>query len=320
MKRILLVRLSSLGDVLHTFPAATDIRRAFPDARLDWAVEEAYAPLVRLHPGVTRAVPFALRRWRTEWFRPRAWRELAAFRAVLREHPYDLVLDAQGLVKSALVAKLARGPIHGFGRGMAREPFAARFYDTTHEFAATGHKIERYRELAARALGYSHASAIDYGIVAPPAPVHAPRDRYCVLLHSTAHDRKLWAEAAWTELGRTLESRGLVCVLPWGSESERARAERLAAGLTRAVVPPRLSMADAAGLVGHAAAVIGVDTGLTHLAAALSVPVVGIYCDSEPRELRPLGAGPTAYRGGIGKPPTVAEVLDGLREVAPAVA
>lgn len=320
MKRILLVRLSSLGDVLHTFPTATDIRRAFPDAVLDWAVEEAYAPLVRMHPGVTRALAFALRRWRAEWFRPRAWRELASFRAALREHPYDLVLDAQGLVKSAVVAKLARGPVHGFGPGLVRERFVARFYDVAHVFPASGHKIERYRELAARALGYSHPPAIDYGIAAPPAPAHAPRERFCVLLHSTAQDKKLWDEASWTTLGRTLESRGLVCVLPWGSDRERARAERLASTLTRAVVPPRLSMEDAAGLIGHAAAVIGVDTGLTHLAAALSVPVVGIYCDSEPRELRPLGAGPTAYRGGIGKPPTVADVLGALAEVAPAVA
>jgi heptosyltransferase-1 len=320
MKRILLVRLSSLGDVLHTFPAATDIRRAFPDAVLDWAVEEAYAPLVRMHPGVTRAIPFALRRWRAEWFGPRAWRELAAFRAALREHPYDAILDTQGLLKSALVAKLARGPVYGFGPGTARERFATRFYDATYEFAPSDHKIERYRAVAARALGYAPSRAIEYGIVAPPAPAGAPREPYCVLLHATARAAKLWSETAWIELARRLESRGLVCVLPWGADDERARSERLASAVKRAVVPPRMSIGEAAGLIGHAAAVIGVDTGLMHLAAALGVPVVGIFCDSEPLDAQPLGAGRTAYRGGVGKPPAVADVLDALREVAPAVA
>jgi heptosyltransferase-1 len=319
MKRILLVRLSSLGDVLHSFPAATDIRRALPEAVLDWAVEEAYVPLVRMHPGVTRAIPFALRRWRTQWFRPQAWRELTAFRAALREHPYDAILDTQGLLKSALVAKLARGSVYGFGLGTARERFATRFYDTTYEFAPAVHKIERYRAVAARALGYARQPGVEYGIVAPPAPACAPRERYCVMLHSTARAAKLWPEEAWIGVARTLESRGIVCVLPWGADDERARSGRLAGALARGVVPPRMSIETAAGLVGHATAVIGVDTGLMHLAAALGVPVVGIFCDSEPLDAQPLGAGRAAYRGGVGTPPTVAEVLDALREVAPAL-
>jgi heptosyltransferase-1 len=320
MKRILLVRLSSLGDVLHSFPAATDIRRALPEAILDWAVEEAYVPLVGMHPGVTRAIPFALRRWRTQWFQPQAWRELAAFRAALREHPYDAILDTQGLLKSALVAKLASGPVYGFGLGTAREQFATRCYDTTYEFDPAVHKIERYRAVAARALGYVRRPDVEYGIVAPPAPAYAPRESYCVMLHSTARAAKLWTEAAWIDVARTLESRGILCVFPWGAEDERARSNRLAGALVRGVVPPRMSIEEAAGLVGHAAAVIGVDTGLMHLAAALGVPVVGVFCDSEPLDAQPLGAGRTAYRGGVGTPPTVAEVLDALREVAPALA
>ena len=320
MKRILLVRLSSLGDVLHTFPAVTDIRRAFPDATVDWAVEEVYFPLVRMHPGVTHAIPFALRRWRREWYRARAWREFGEFRAALRARPYDAILDTQGLLKSALVAKLARGPVHGFGPRTARESFVTRFYATTYEFAPADHKIERYRAIAARALGYTPQPGVEYGIDAPPAPTHAPRERYCVLLHSTARAGKLWGEDQWIELARALESRGLVCVLPWGADDERARSERIASALTRAVIPPRMSIEDAAGLIGRAAAVLGVDTGLMHLAAALGVPVVGIFCDSEPLDAKPLGAGRTTYRGGIGKPPSAAEVLAALREVAPGLA
>jgi heptosyltransferase-1 len=320
MTRILLVRLSSLGDVLHTFPAATDLRRAMPNAALDWVVEEAYAPLVRMHPGVSRTIPFALRRWRRNLLGREAWREFAAFRATLREHDYDAIIDAQGLVKSAVVAHLARGPVHGYGSVTARERLAAWFYDATHEIPREEHSVHRYRTLVAQALDYRLQGPIDYGIVAPPAPVFAPSEPYCVLLHSTARAEKLWAEDAWVEVGRALEARGLVCVLPWGNADERLRAERLAASLTQPVVPPQMSMEEAAGLIGDAVAVVGLDTGLMHLAVALGVPVVGIYCNSEPSRTGPLGAGRIAIRGGIGSPPAPADILQALGDVAPALA
>ena len=159
--------MSSLGDIIHTFPAVTDLRRALPGAALDWVVEENYLPLARMHPGVTRVLPIALRRWRRQVLSARSWREAAAFRARLREHSYDAILDTQGLLKSAAVACLARGPAYGFGRGTAHEPLAARFYDVGYEFTASDHKVERYRAVAARALGYA-PGALDYGIAPPP--------------------------------------------------------------------------------------------------------------------------------------------------------
>jgi len=317
MTRALLTRMSSLGDIIHTFPAATDIRRALPGAALDWVVEEAYVPLVRMHPGVTRIIPIALRRWRRQLFKASAWREMRELRRHLRSRAYDAIIDTQGLLKSVAVAKLARGPVHGFGRGTAREPLASRFYDFGYEFAAADHKIERYRAVAARALGYTPPPEVDYGIVAPPRPACAPASRYCVLLHSTARAGKLWQGEAWIELARALESRGLACVLPWGDASERSRAEHLAASLRRSSVPPRLTLEEAAGLIAHAEVVVGLDTGLMHLAAALRVPVVGVFCDSEPLDARPLGTGPTAFRGGVRTPPSVREVLDAVAEVAP---
>src|SRR5262245_31479372 len=262
MTRILLVRLSSLGDVLHTFPAVTDLVRALPHAELDWVVEEAYVPLVRMHPGVAHAIPFALRRWRRGLLRPGVWRELGAFRHALRDRAYDAVVDAQGLVKSAWVADVARGRVHGYSRAAAREPLAARFYRYKYDIGPELHSVERYRRLLARVLGYMPPAAIDYGIVAPPRPAFAPGAPYCVLLHSTARAEKLWPEASWTDLARTIESRGLVCILPWGDETERERAERLARSFGRAVVAPRFSLVEAAGLIGHAAAVVGLDTGL----------------------------------------------------------
>jgi heptosyltransferase-1 len=317
MMDVLFVRMSSLGDVLHTFPAATDLKRARPDARLHWAVEEAYVDLVRLHPGVERIVPVALRRWRRALLEASSWREAKALREALRAPRFDAIVDTQGLVKSLLVAKMANGPIHGFGPRTAREPIAARFYDFQYEFRPSDLKVERYREVTARALGYERGGAADYGIAAPAAPQCAPAGPYCVLLHSTAREAKLWSEPRWTEVARALEARGLACVLPWGSDRERQRSERLAATLSRAVVPPRLSISDAAGLIGHARVVLGVDTGLMHLAAALKVPVVGIFCDSEPLDARPVGQGPTAYRGGVRAAPAADDVLRAVHEVAP---
>jgi heptosyltransferase-1 len=320
MTRILLVRLSSLGDVLHTFPAVTDLARALPAAELDWVVEEAYVPLVRMHPAVAHAIPFALRRWRRGLLRGGVWREIGAFRHALRDRAYDAVIDAQGLLKSAWVADLARGRVHGYSRAAAREPLAARFYRFTYDIGPELHSVDRYRKLLAQALGYTTPEAIDYGIATPPRPGAAPAGRYCVLLHSTARTAKLWPEASWTELGRAIEARGLACVLPWGDEAERERADRLARSLGRAVVPPRLAVAEVAGLIGHAAAVVGLDTGLMHLAVALRTPVVAVFCNSDPTRTGPLGPGPIAVRGGPGAPPSAAEVLGALDEIAPAVA
>lgn len=307
--------MSSLGDVIHTFPAVTDLRRALPDAALDWVVEEAYLPLARMHPGVTRALPIALRRWRGSLADAQTWREAAAFGRSLREHVYDAILDTQGLIKSALVAALARGgPVHGFGRGTARERLATSFYDVTHEFGAADHKVERYRAVAARALGYA-PGGLDYGISPPPRWAAAPSSPYCVLLHSTARVAKLWREQDWIEVGRHLAASGLECVLPWGEGEERARAERLAAAIPRSLVPARMALGEACALIGHARVVIGVDTGLMHLAAALRVPVIGIYCDSEPLDAHPLGTGRAAFRGGVGKPPSAQEVVAALAEL-----
>ena len=215
------------------------------------------------------------------------------------------------------VARQARGPIHGFGRHTAREPIVARFYDCVHEFAANDHKILRYRTVAARALGYAFDAAIDYGLCAPPPPAFAPSGSYVVLFHSTARAAKLWSDSGWTTLGRYLSARGRICVLPWGNDEERARAERIAGTVPGALVPSRMSIAEAEALIGHADAVVGVDTGLMHLAAALKVPVVGVFCDSEPIDAHPSGEGPTTYRGGVGRPPTAAAVIEALGEVVP---
>jgi heptosyltransferase-1 len=329
MTSILLVRMSSLGDIVHTFPAVTDMRRACPQAEIHWVVEEAYRSLATMHPAVDRVIPVAIRRWRTRLLAPATWREVSAARAVLEATDYDLVLDTQGLWKSLAVARIARratrrrghaSVLHGFGPGTIRERVSTRRYDVTHEFDAADHKITRYRTVAAEALGAAVGREIDFGLNAPARAGFAPQAAYAVLLHATARAAKLWTEVAWETLAKALVAKGLICVLPWGDAHEAARARRIAAAVPSAVVAPRMSIQEAAALLAHARVVVGIDTGLLHLAAAFSVPAVGIFCDSEPLDARPIGAGPTAYRGAIGRPPTPADVLDAVGEVVPALA
>ena len=297
--------MSSLGDIVHTFPAVTSLKRRRPDAILHWLVKDQYVDLARMHPGVDRVLP------------------RAGGRTLLREAAYDAVVDAQGLIKSALIARQARGPLHGFAWDTAREPIASWLYRYRYSYAPSVHKIVRYRDLLARAIGVDADTVIDYGLGRPAAPAWidpAARSGYVVLLHSTARAAKLWAEERWIALAQTLEARGLTCVLPFGNPDEQARARRVSQTLKRAVVAPPMSIVEAGALVAHARAVIGLDTGLTHLAAAFSTPVVGIFCDSEPVDAHPAGQGPTAYCGGIGTPPSLAQVLDALGGVAPLLA
>jgi len=311
MKRILLVKTSSLGDVIHNFPVATDIRRHLPEARVDWVVEEPYAALVALHPAVRRVIPVAMRRWRRGLLGHRTWKEIAEFRRLSQAEAYDAVVDTQGLMKSAVLARAARGRRHGFDAASAREPLAARLYDVTHHVARGQHAVRRNRMLAAAALGYRVADGVDYGIVAP-ATAHA--EPYCVLLHGSSRADKLWQEDAWVELGRRIESRALRCMLPWGSDEERRRSERIAAGLRHAVVPGPMSLDRLAAALLGARAIAGVDTGLTHLAAALARPVVALYCASDPRLTGVVGAGPVRNLGGPSHAPSATEAWEALAE------
>ena len=283
MRRILFVKTSSLGDVVHNCPAVSDVARAAPGAAIDWVVEEAFAEVAAMHALVRRAIPVAVRRWRGAWWQPRAWTEMGAFRRALREERYDLVIDTQGLLKSALLARMASGERHGMDAASAREPLAARLYDVRHAVPREQHAVERNRQLAAAALGSPLPAACDYGLRAEGPPPLALPAAYVVLLTMTSRADKLWPEAQWIELGRRLAARGLRCVLPWGSEGEKARAARVASGIGDALVPPRMRIGELARLMRGARGVAGVDTGLTHLAAALGVPAAGIYLSSEAR-------------------------------------
>ena len=318
MPNILLIKTSSLGDVVHNLPVVSDIRLRYPRARIDWVVEEAYRDIVCMHPGVHRAIPVALRRWRGNVLRPAHWREFGRFRHALSEMRYDFVIDTQGLLKSALLARAASGTRHGYAGASAREPLAARFYDVVHSVPRDLHAVVRNRRLAALALGYEVPMAFDYGITAPADVAPLDSGPYCVLLHATSRADKLWREAAWVQLGGELARQGYALILPWGDAAERARSERIARALPAAIVPPALGIGAMAGLLAAAQAVVGVDTGLTHLAAALGRPVVALFCGTQPG-LTGVYAGQGARvrnLGGTDAVPEVAAVLAALRELA----
>ena len=311
MIRILLVKTSSLGDVVQNLPVASDIRRHFPEARIDWVVEEPYAALVAMHPAVGKVIPVALRRWRQRLLGRATWREIGEFRRLSRAEHYDTIIDTQGLVKSALIARAAKGRRHGFDADTAREPLAARFYDVTHHVSWGQQAVPRNRLLAAAALGYRVDERVDYGITARAKTEEAGTQR-CVLLHGSSRGDKLWSEAAWIELGNSLSRRGLRCVLPWGNGEERQRSERIAGAVSGASVPSLEPIDRVVELLAGAAAVVGVDTGLTHLAAALGRPVVAIYCGSDPQLNGVYGAPRARNVGALGDPPEPEEIIRAL--------
>ena len=311
MQRILLVKTTSLGDVIHCLPAVTDIAVLYPQASIDWVVEETYMDIVRLHAGVSRVLPVAVRRWRKSLFSRQTWEEIAAFRRSLAPAGYDRVIDVQGLAKSALIARMAVGERHGLDRASAREWIAALTYHQRHAVSWDLDAVARNRTLVGNALGYAVRGAPDYGIAAAPLAFDwLPAAPYCVCLSGTTDAAKLWPEDRWVELGQHIRDSGLACVLPAGTGAEQKRAQRIALTIgSSAVVAPELGLGQLAGLLAGAALAIGVDTGLTHLAAALGRPTVGIFCGTSPAATGVIASG-ACNVGDVAKTPTPQAVWD----------
>ncbi|WP_111655877.1 lipopolysaccharide heptosyltransferase I [Isoalcanivorax indicus] len=280
MTRILLIRMSSLGDIFHTFPALTDLRRARPDIRLDWVVEEAFAEAAAWHPAVDRVIPVNLRAWLRQPG-PASLRALRQWREALRTEHYDRVVDSQGLLKSALVARQARrDQLHGFDRHSARESLAGLLTGRGHRISPSLHAIQRNRLLLAAALEYPLSGQAEFGLreaLLPPQHGDAP----LVFLPGTTWPSKLWPEEHWITLTRLASGAGHSVELLWGNQAEADRALRIAAACgnrsTVSVAAARRSLTDVAGTLAAARAVVGPDTGLTHLAAALDTPVIGLF-------------------------------------------
>nr|WP_262924483.1 MULTISPECIES: lipopolysaccharide heptosyltransferase I [Pseudomonas] len=278
----MIIKTSSLGDVIHTLPALTDAAHAIPGIRFDWVVEEGFAEIPSWHPAVDQVIPVAIRRWRKNIWQTLKSGEWRAFKQRLRAQRYDLVIDAQGLVKSAWLTRYVKAPVAGLDRYSAREGWASRFYDRRLSVAVGQHAVERVRQLFALALAYDLPEGLGrYGLdldrlQLPPA---AP---YVVFLHGTTWATKHWPEAYWRELAERLGRRKLQVCLPWGNQAEKDRAERIAQGLDNCQVLPRLNLAGVARVLAAAKACVAVDTGLGHLAAALDVPTISLFGPTNP--------------------------------------
>jgi heptosyltransferase-1 len=312
MADVLFIKTSSLGDVVHHMPALTEAKARRPDVRFDWVVEEAFAPLARLHPGVDRVIPVGMRRWRNAVGETYTWREVGLFLHELRGRKYEQIIDTQGLFfKSALLARCARGRRHGYDPNSIKEAFACVFYRHRHAVEWQWHAVARNRALTGKALGYEPDGLPDFGLDRG-ALADTSTSPYGVLLHSTARADKEWPEANWRMLAGALGTN-IDLVVPFGNGLEYERAGRIAAATSRAHVPERAPLDGVARLIAGASFVVGVDTGLLHLAAALGVPLVAIFAASEPALTGPLGRGPITVLGHKGATVPVADVVDAVQ-------
>jgi heptosyltransferase I len=319
MKRILLVKTSSLGDVIHNLPVVTDILQQHPDAHIDWVVEEAFADIPKLHPAVKQVFTVAVRRWRKQLFSKKTWCEIAAFKKLVSQQPYDLIIDTQGLIKSAVMTVFAQGNKCGMDKHSAREPLASYFYHKKYPVARNQHAVTRNRALAAQACGYDlQDNAPTYGIAAKKIAVDVALPQAFVIgLHGTSKDSKLWPTAYWIDLAKQLATQNLSLVLPWASLAEQQRAETIASNAANIIVLPKLSIAQLACIIQLARVAIGVDTGLSHLSVALNIPTVAIYTDTNPALTGVMASNNSKVinLGGVKQMPSVASVLDAMQSI-----
>lgn len=282
--RVLIVKVSSLGDVIHTLPAVTDAYRAKRSLRFDWVVEEAFTEIPRWHPAVDKVIPVAFRRWRKNLLK--TWRsgEFAAFKRDLQERHYDLVIDAQGLIKSGIISRIARGLTVGLSNTTIREPLATMFYNVKYTVPWQQHAVERIRDLFSRTFNYTFDyKTCDYGLnlkqLRNPTDSTPP---YIVLLHGTTWESKQWPMQYWKHLIHLATNNGYRVKLLWGNDEELARAREMAGTSPHVDVLDRMGLTDIAKVMVNSAGVVTVDTGLGHLAAALSLPTVALYGASNP--------------------------------------
>ncbi len=292
--RVLLIKTSSLGDVIHTLPAITDAVEAIPGITFDWVVEEGFAEIPSWHPAVDKVIPVAIRRWRKNLVSTLRSGEWGQFRDQLKHNQYDLVIDAQGLIKSAALSQGLNVPVYGLDKDSAREPLAAKFYSNPVAVAKGQHAVERIRQLFAKALNYPLPAskghfALESSLFEDVRGLR-PQRPYMVFVHGTTWDDKHWPEQYWMELAKKATHAGYIVCLPWGNEVERDRALRIAEVDPGVLVLPKLTLREVASVIAGAKKVVAVDTGLGHLTAALEVPAVSLYAPTSPVLVGAYGA------------------------------
>lgn len=282
--RILIVKTSSLGDVVHMLPAVTDAATKISNLKVDWVVEESFQAVPSWHPNVETIFPVAIRRWRKKLFSKKTLHEICHTRKQIRKTHYDAVIDSQGLFKSSVITHWARGKRTGYKADSAREPLATWAYDQRFSISKNLHAIERNRQILAKSLNYSHNDLpLDYGIDELPDQNldFVSSTNYIVALHGTSRPDKEWSEENWIELGEKLNKQSINLVFPWGNQREHDRANRIA-GKINATVLPKLDLNNLTYVLKDAQAVVGMDTGLMHIAAALGKKGVGIFPVTKP--------------------------------------
>ncbi|MEN6288159.1 lipopolysaccharide heptosyltransferase I [Bordetella pertussis] len=327
--RILIVRTSSLGDLVHMLPAISDIARYVPDTHIDWVAEEAFADIPKWHPAVNEVIKVAHRRWRKAWWSEPVRQERRALAERLRSVSYDVVLDMQGLLKSAWLVRQTRGVRHGLDWRSAREPLVSLFYNVRHRVEFWQPAVVRQRKLAALTFGYNYAGSPDFGLQAfgraaqaddaPADPgrrmLHLAADRgYAVIMPSASRDDKLWPEDDWRAVFRRLQDAGCALRLLAGNEQEAERARVLVAGMEGVEVLPRMDLTSVAQVLAGARLMVGLDSGLTHLSAALGRPTIGIYRASTPVRTPLVGPSYTASLGDRGASPSREAVLASVEQ------
>ena len=314
--KVLLVRLSSMGDLIHTLPAVEDLARMCPQVELHWLSEAGFADIARLHPFVRKVHVLSWRQWRKQLTQADTWREISSLKQVLRQEQFDFVLDSQGLFKSALFARMAAAPIKGLDAASAREAGASWFYQQKFAVQKGLDAVLRNRLLFAQVFGYELPADLKFGVKVPlEGALQGLQSPYYVALHATSRDSKLWRQQNWLELMQKLHDRdGAQIYLPWGNPAEQARAQEMAATLPFAHVCDKMNLLQAAYLLQNAAGIIGVDTGLLHLANALDKPLVGIYTDTDPAKTGVQTSAVASNLGGVGQMPEAEAVYQQLME------
>jgi len=273
-------------------PMICDIRCYYPDANIDWVVEESYVDLVGTNPIVRRVVPIALRRWRKNLFSISTVIEIISFYRRIRQDKYDFIFDVQGLLKTGLVMRIARlskfGKRVGLGNateGSGYESISRLFHTNSIKVGLHTHAVLRGRQVAAKALAYTINKVPDFNMqisqtrnIKLPFVLH--KHTYVVLVHGSSKATKKWPVSCWAEIGNFLIERGLYVLLPWGNEEEKHNASNLAGLINKAHVLPKLSLIEVMSVIKYASLVIGLDTGLTHIAAAFNCPTIELYCAS----------------------------------------
>lgn len=279
--RVLLIKTSSMGDLIHTLPALTDAITHYPQLKFDWLVEKSFAEIPSWHPAVDQVIAINFRTWRKNLLAKQTHHEWREARLALAKNRYDYILDAQGLLKSAFYGFFAKGERVGLDWASAREPWASLMYQRKCRVNSTQHAVIRMRELFSKALRYDLPNTL------PNFKIHmknqtSNNEPYVVFLHGTTWETKLWPEQYWISLAKIANDHGYGVKISGGNDKEVLRAYRIAQKSQNVEVLPRLKIIEMAQLISGAAGAVAVDTGFGHLAAALAKPTVSLYGPTNP--------------------------------------